>query len=250
MSIPFPVPTLHPAPRLTVDRLHAVLETRGFQCAIVLLAGAHSLAPGCTVSLQFGDRIAIGAGGAMRLTIRCSVQINGGEVRARGVTYWQIRRLVSPPSGSDGLGIAIEADLILGGEIGLSKVPARVDHALSHLRRLIADARDTLRDLPIDDRPGRCIEGSAVRIEAKFLGDLAAGRSGLVVSREPRIAAYSPAMTTDHKRMTRAACNWLDDEVLPELAQAVRSMIPQAGASIQSPSEASSPTATQPPLHA
>jgi hypothetical protein len=49
--------------------------------------------------------------------------------------------------------------------------------------------------------------------------------------------------------MTRAACNWLDDEVLPELAQAVRRMIPQAGTSIPSPSEASGAVPIKPALH-
>jgi hypothetical protein len=237
--------SLPPLP--SVDRLHAVLEACSFRCATALLAGTHSLASGLTLALQFGDRIAVGAGGARRLTIRCSVQINGGDRRARGVSYWQIRRLLRPDPG-EGLGIAIEADLILGGETGLADILAHGGDVYRHLRRLIADARDTLHDLRIDDRPRRGIDGPVLRIEARFLGGLAAGRSGLVVCPEP-VASSSVGITSAHLRMSRAACDCLSYEVLPDLARAIRAMILQAGVAIQSPPETSVATPTPPRWH-
>jgi hypothetical protein len=98
---------------------------------------------------------------------------------------------------------------------------------------LIADARASLLDLLVDDRSRREPDGPIVRIEAKYLGDLAAGRSGLVLSTEPRIS-HSASTTTGRLRMTEAACDCLNDDILPDLARAVRSMILQGSSSFWS----------------
>jgi hypothetical protein len=228
MLIPSSIASLHPAPLLTVDRVRAVLKTCGYRSTAVLIAGAHSLPPGSTLSLQFGDQIAMGVGGATRLTIRCSLQINCVDDRIYGVTYWQIGKSFQPAAGPDGFDIAIEADMILGGGGRLADVLAHGEQAYRHLRMLIADARATLLDLRIDDRSGPGRDGPIVRIEVKFLGDLAAGRSGLVVSAEPRILQRA-STTTAHLRMTQAACDCLSDDIVPNLARAIRSMILQLG---------------------
>jgi hypothetical protein len=233
MLISSSIASLHPAPCLSEERMRAVLEVCGYRSTAVMLAGRHSLSPGCTLSLQFGDHIAVGVGGAKRLTIRCSVQINGSDDRVGGVTYWQIHKLFRPPVGPEGIGIAIEADLILGRGIRLADVPARGGEAYRHLRMLIVDARATLRDLRIDERAHREGDGPVVRIEAKFLGGLAAGRSGLVASTEPRTSSHGARTTTRHLRMTEAACDCLSDDILPDLARAVRGMILQASSPIE-----------------
>jgi hypothetical protein len=230
MLIPSSIASLHPAPLLTVDRVRALLETCGYHSTAISLPGPHSLSPGCTLSLQFGDQIAMGAGGATRLTIRCSLQINGADDRGYDVTYWQIGKSFRPSAGRDGFDIAIEADLILGGGERLADVLAHGAQAYRHLRLLIADARATLLDLLIDERSGRKCDRPIMRIEARFLGDLAAGHSGLVVSTEPRIS-HRASTRTDHLRMTQAACDCLNDDILPDLARAVRSMTLQASSS-------------------
>jgi hypothetical protein len=219
MLITSSIDPLHAAPLLTVDRVRAVLETCGYRSTAVLLAGGHPLSPGCILSLQFGDQIAIGAGGAMRLTIRCSLQINGADDRGHDLTYWHIGKLFRPSAGPDGFDIAIEADLILGGDEMLADVLAHGGEAYRHLRVLIADARATLLDLLIDDRSGREPEGPVVRIEAKFLGDLAAGRSGLVPSTGPR-SPHRASTTTARLRMIQTACDCLNEDVLPDLERA------------------------------
>lgn len=220
----------HSAPFLTVDRVRAVLEACDYRSAAVLVAGVHSLAPGCIVSLQFGDQIATGAGGAKCLTIRCSIQISGRDARVRGVTYWQIRGSFQPSGGSGGLRIAVEADLILGSGIRLADVLANGGEAYRHLHSLIADAHATLYDLRIDDTGSREADSPVMRIEAKFVGDLAVGRSGLVASIEPHTASHRVSTTARHLRMLRTACDCLRDDVLPDLASAVRSVLLSANA--------------------
>ena len=86
MLVSSPIPSAQYASLLTVDRVRAVLDACGYRSAAVLLAGTHSLSPGCTVALQFGDQIAMSGGGATRLTIRCSLQINGVDDRIDGAT--------------------------------------------------------------------------------------------------------------------------------------------------------------------
>jgi hypothetical protein len=222
----------HSTPFLTVDRVRAVLDACDYRSAAVLVAGAHSLAPGCIVSLQFGDQIAAGAGGAKCLTIRCSIQTSGRDTRMRGVTCWQIRGLFQPSVGSGGLRIAVEADLILGSGVRLADVRANGSEAYRHLHSLIADANATLYDLRIDDKASGEADSPVMRIEAKFLNDLAVGRSGLVASTVPRITSHRVSTTTRHLRMLRTACDCLRDDVLPDLARAVRSVLLSAHANV------------------
>jgi hypothetical protein len=187
--------------------------------------GIHALSRGCAVSLQFGDQIVAGGNGTTRLTIRCSLQVNGEDDRAAGVTCWQIRKSFYRRVGLERLEFAIEADVILGSGITLADVLAHGRDVYRHLRLLIADARDTLRDLPVAGGSPNGAASPVLLIEAKFLGDLAVGRSGLV-------ASSMPDPSSRHLRMTAAACDWLKDGVLPDLARAVRAMILQVSSSL------------------
>ena len=100
------------------------------------------------------------------------------------------------------------------------------------MHSLIADANATLYDLRIDDKASREADSPIMRIEAKFLDDLAVGRSGLVASTVPRIASHRVSTTTRHLRMLRTACDCLRDDVLPDLARAVRSVLLSAHANV------------------
>lgn len=239
MSMSPSVPTSYSAPlqsddRLSAERLRAGLEACGYHCTTALLSGTHSLAPGCTVSLQFGDRIARDAGGETCLTVRCSIRINGSDERVRGMTRWQIRKQVPAPGGIPQLSFAIEADLITGGNVGLADVLAHGGDAYRHLHMLIADASLSLHGLSIDDMHGNdagdAVLAAVKRIEARFFGDIAAGRSGLVAADHAGDFTHPANVASRHLRMTRVACDWLKDDVLPDLASAIRRMVLQVQA--------------------
>lgn len=214
-----------PSPLLTVDRVRAVLEAGGYRGTAVLLSGSHLLSPGCVVALQFGDQTAVGAGGTACLTIRCSLRVNGQDDRVTDMTYWQIRKSLCRPIASERLDVAIEADLLLGSDITLADVLTHGRDVYRHLRLLIADARDALHEQFVGGACPHQSAGPVLRIEAKFRGDLAVGRSGLVASGNLRPSG--PQL-----RMTAAVCDWLRDRMLPDLARAVRSMILQASSSL------------------
>ena len=221
MSIASPVP----APTLRPEHVDAMLDASVYRSTAVRLAGTRLLSPGCAVSLQLGDQVALDAGGEMGLTIRGSLRINGAARHAVGATYWQIRRPPHRPAGSHRFSFALETDLILASGVVLADVVALGGEAFRHLHRLIADGRETLlHELPIDTTAPDDAPGPALRIEARLLGDLVSGRSGLVAAGGTKISAR-------HQRITSAACDWLIDEVLPELARAFRAVICQASSS-------------------
>jgi hypothetical protein len=253
-----------PIAELTLDSLRAALQGAGYRVEAVAdpaatipylrlarsevaqdiagdnrRAGIHWLSRGCAVSLQFGDQIVVGANGTTRLTIRCSLRVNGEDDRVAGMTCWRIRKSSHGRIGSERLELAIEADVLLGSGIALGDVLANGRNVYRQLRLLIADARDTLRDLPVADASPNGAPGPALLIEARFLGDLAVGRSGLVASNGLERSAR-------HLRMTAAACDWLKDGMLPDLARAVRAMILQVRPALRFRVQADATTESHP----
>ncbi len=254
MSMSLPIPTSHSAPlqsgdRLSDERLRAGLEACGYRCTTALLSGIRTLPPGCTVSLQFGDLIAMNGDETACLTVRCSIQINGRDERITGVTCWHIRRLVHVQAGLERLCFAIEADLVLGSDIRLADILTHGGEVYRHLHMLIGDAGATLRDLSFENRRTRVggAPGSAavMRIEARFFGDLAAGRSGLVASDGAGCFGHSAEVVARHIQITRAACDWLKDDILPDLASAIRRMVLQAQTTIRYRSPQAPPVTIQ-----
>jgi hypothetical protein len=237
-------PSLAPALLLTADHVSAVLDACGYSSTPVRLGNTAHLAAGCRVLLQFGDLIATDADGATCLTLRCSVVINGGEESASGVCCWQIRKVLPALIGPVRLNIAIEADLLLASGVRIEELLPHSAEIYQHLRLLIADMRATLLELPIDDEPNHDIDAPVLRIEASFLGDLAAGRSGIASARAAGARERSAAIarvTHRHRHITTAACDCLLNGVLPELAQIIPGTDPHASTHCSAPQ----PTATE-----
>jgi hypothetical protein len=231
-------PPLAPALLLTADHVSAVLDACGYSSTAVRLSGTAHLAAGCRVLLQFGDLIATDADGATCLTLRCSIVINGSEESVSGVCCWHIRKVLPALIGAVRLSIAIEADLLLGSGVLIEELLPHSDEIYRHLRLLIADMRATLHELPVDDEPGHDIDPPVLRIEANFLGDLAAGRSGIASARAAGARERSAAIarvTHRHRHITTAACDCLLNGVLPELAQIIHGIDPHPSTGCAAP---------------
>ncbi len=248
MSTSSSISTPQSLPILTGERLRAGLEACGYRCDTALQPGSRSLPPGCTMSLQFGDRIAKDADGVTCLTVRCSIQINGTSEHVSGVTRWQVRKLVHAPAGPEKLCFAVEADLILGRDISLADILTNGGDVYRHLHMLIGDASATLRDRSAENRrrseAGAVVSAPVMRIEARFFGDLAAGRSGLVAGGAGG-CGHSAEVVGRHLQITRAACDWLKDDILPDLASAIRRMVLQVQTTIRYRSPANAGTTQQ-----
>jgi hypothetical protein len=213
------------APELGAEHfVSEVLEACGCGSVAVRVAGTRMLAPGCAVSLQFGDEVAEVADGGICLTIRGGIKINGAADYTVGATRWQVRMPERRLAASDQLSVTLEADLILANDVTIAEGLARGREAYRELRLLIADARDTLAELNLERAASDAAPGPALRLEARLFGDLICGRSGLVAGRTSAISAR-------HRRIMNAACDWLAQQALPDLARAVRAVIRQVGPS-------------------
>ena len=243
-------PIAEPAPELTLTagQLRTLLGMCGYRGAVIATWRRHVLPVGCRVSLQFGDQVARDDDGVMHVVIRCSLEINGNDERTGEVTYWQIRKVLPITVDGNRFHFAVETDLLLGGMIRLDDVLTQGGEIFRHLRLLISDARLTLAHLPLNDRLGEDADPPVLRIEARFAAGLAAGRSGLVVGdpADAGVPAAAPFRTTTRQvGIGIAACDCLTDQVLPDLAQAVRAMIAQQR-STRSPGTAQWPSQVLP----
>ncbi len=231
MSVSLSTTSLHFAPAETRERLRAELEASGYRCSIASLSRGRPSAPGCTVVLQLGDKTTTGDDGITCLTVRCGVELNGVNGPAGGgATHWRIRKEVDAPRAIPKLRFAIEADLILGEGVDLATIvrhgqgEGRGD-VYRHLHMLMEDASITLHDLSIHDQradAGTLVAAPVMRIEARFVGDLAAGRSGLAVGNGAKAIMQPASAAIRQLRIARVACDWLKDDILPELASMVR----------------------------
>ncbi len=223
-------PPLAPEPLLTADHVRAVLDACGYRSTTVRFGGARVLPAGCRMSLQFGDLIATGADGATCLTVRCSIVINGGDESVIGVSSWQIRKVFPVLLDTVRLNIAIEADLLLGSGVLIEELLSHSEEIHHHLRLLIGDMRATLQELPIHDEPGQDIDAPVLRIDARFAGDLAAGRCGIVGSQAAagrKRSAVMPRVARRHLHLSTAVCDCLANDVVAELARTIHGISPE-----------------------
>jgi len=210
---------------LTPDRLRVLLEASGFGSSMAVAPGRHQLSVGCSIVLQFGDEVVRDEAGVRQIKVKSSIVINGDDRRADRVTRWEISRSVSAVADDERFGIALEADLLLGSVVPLEDRLISGEEALRHLRQLIADLQATLRGLPLNDRLGEDARLPILRIEARFSGDIAVGRSGVVPAPENGRRPATPRTTAQHVRLGIATCDCLAEQVLPDILRAVRTVI-------------------------
>jgi hypothetical protein len=209
---------------LTADHLRELLATCGYQGAIV--AGAKSALPaGCGVVLQFGDELAASNGQAMQPVIRCNLAFNGSNPTPGGVTRWQLHKTVQMSTEKDRFSFAVEADVMFGECVRLGEALAHGGDIFRHLRLLLADARYAVQTSPLAREGDPTVEKPVLRIEARFVGDLAAGRSGFLRRHTAPSRAGVPQLTAFDRCLAEAACDCLADQVIPELARAFRGLI-------------------------
>jgi hypothetical protein len=219
------------ASELTADHVRELLAAGGYRDAGGATRERHALPEGCGVSLQFGETVVGDHGGTPGLTLRCNVALNGRDSYSGYATRWKLDKTVRLSAGDEPFNFACEVNLVLGGPVLLGDIAAHGGDVLRHLRLLFADARDTLMSLPVGGEAA--VAGRALRIEARYVGDLAAGRCGFVSLHKAgggrpkasvaRLRTFRIA--SRDQRLIGAACDHLSNQVLPDLARALRRLI-------------------------
>jgi hypothetical protein len=258
MLAPSPTPQAAPKRELSADHIRALLTASGYGNADAAVRERYSLPAGCGISLQFGERIATNGDGVPHATLRCDLVLNGNEAHAGQAACWTVAKVVRTSAGGEQFSLAMDVKLVLGSGVFLDDILAHGADVFRHLRLLLADARATLLSLPVADEATASVDGQALRIEARFIGDLAAGRSGFVGVRaaddgRPRASAARPRMfriAPRKQRMMAAACDCLADQVLPDLARALRRLIASEMVSVRRHCEIGSKRHPASPSHA
>lgn len=211
-----------------IDHIQAALAARGYKSELSLPLLKGRLAAGSAISFQFGERIASGARGLPQLILKGAFQINADEAPSYGsvrLTVEKTRTIWSDRPFELALNIdlqlAIKADFSLPDELVLGSSAIQGAYAYHHLQGLVADSVQAVLGLPIDKQSSASV-GPAMRIEARLFGDLAIGRSGMV---KPTEAAVS----RNYQWHALAACDWLQERVLPELGLVMRDLTVQKG---------------------
>lgn len=216
--------TTQAEPVLTTDRLRALFDASGFASAMFVAPGRHVLPVGSSIVLQFGDEVTRDETGNRRITVKSSIVINGEDRRADRVTRWQLSRSMPIAAGDERISIVVDADLLVG-TVHLDQHVIGCEEALCHLQLLIADVQATLRSLPVSDRLGADARGPAVRIEARFSGDMVVGRSGVVQTSGSGRRSAALRATAQHIRMGVATCDCLAEQILPDVLRGALSVI-------------------------
>jgi hypothetical protein len=204
---------------LNADRLLTALQAHGYECEVTQLSSVQPLPPGLSLVLQFGDTITLSDGKTPTLVARCGVQI--GDGRGRDTARWKVQKtiIVAEPQP---ISIVIEADVILSSRVTLSEVLSDEGDVYAQLGLLFSDLHHTIHTIPVSRRR-RNAEIPAARLEARFFGDVVAGRSGLARHlKGERSLSLNPRQTL---QAMRTGCEVLRNNVVFDLAGIVRGIV-------------------------
>lgn len=208
--------------------IQAALAIRGYQSDAAFSGSMAGLEAGTTIALQFGDRVEAGSHGVPRVTIHGTIQINGDDGPSAGAVRLTLRK--SGPGTTSraielaldvNLQIAIEQDCGLPEDLRLGVSAIQSAQAYHHLQGLITDAAGVARETVVAPRRTG-VSGPAMCVRARLLGDLAIGRAGLAQSSDRKVSQ-------ECQRAWLAACDWLQQRILPELRLIIRDLSPKAG---------------------
>ena len=195
----------------SVSTFRDAMQSHGYQVTGAPLARSYPAVEDAFLAIQFGNEKTVGADGVPTLQIDATLRLNGRKSRDQAKRWFVVKTFLASPVHRR-VHLQIKIDLVIAG-LPASDLFLEYERAnYAHVRELIADARETLCDLPLarSPRAGEFRTAPVVHIESITIGDLVTGRSGLLKNAPPEFLAAEVALRID-------ACDGLAHEVLPDL---------------------------------
>jgi hypothetical protein len=209
VNLPLHLPNSHAPAVSPAD----ILAARGYHVSAE--TSSLSLAPVCALALHFGDRLMTSPDGMPELLIRAGLEVGiTTSAPSPKVTHWTLRKSDLRFARGERIRLTLEIDLFLTDDTTLENLRVEVKPATANLDRLVKDARTLLSTL-VTDKTSEGPRGPVLRLEARFIGDLFAGRCGL-------ISAGRAPMSLRHQAASLAGCDWLKETILPDLTLSLR----------------------------
>jgi hypothetical protein len=201
----------------------AVLRALSYSVASASVAGIPSFTEDIFLVMRFGNDVTVATDGALTLPVTCALRLRDGGPFNQ-VSRWTIGKSFLLSFSGKQIRIPLHLDVAIAGSVSPAFFDQHISHSYAHLRNLIADARETLTELPRGEyaTPVRGNSGPVVHIETVAVGDLVAGRSGLLKSSRASFAVEDIALRL-------RACDLLEWDVLPDVAAALHAVVRTIG---------------------
>lgn len=195
-----------------IASLQRTLGGRGFAVTAAVADRGCRITPGIAGQLQFGHDVTT-VNGVTTAVVSAVASI--ADMPHADVSRWLIgkRFVVARPGGR--IDVVLDLELFLGDAAWTGSLRSSGRGLYRLLRQLLADLRVTLSE-PVGGRqlPSLSQAGPTAHLDFMVLGDLTAGRCGLV--------ATSPRGDQAARHLRRRVCDLLITEVLPDMARALR----------------------------
>ncbi|MDQ8728085.1 hypothetical protein [Bradyrhizobium sp. LHD-71] len=192
-----------------IDSVLTELQRLGYEVSAVDVNSRATVRSNQVVmALRFGGRVD-GAADTTVATLDVEIDV-GGDLGSDRLRRWRITRTFSVDHQCV-RAIRIDAVFTLCGDISSSFVQREGGACLAMMQLLVADAKETLHGLRVSKCPTQA-SGPVVHVDVKVVGDVAAGRSGLI-----RADGAVPEMTSEARAIRLVICDELASMVLPEL---------------------------------
>jgi len=203
-----------------ISDIQTTLAALGYKERLVPVFWSLGLPAGSKLAVQFAESVVTSTKGRSKLVLDGTFQINADDGPSAGLVHMEVEK-VHRLRGERPIDLVLKLKLLIGIEIDLH-VPSELEFGRSaihraesynYLQSLAADALQTAINLQVDPLENTLC-GPAIRIEARLLGELALGRTGVVRSSKQ-------TASRDFASCTTAACEWLQHRVLPELRSVI-----------------------------
>ena len=198
----------------------AVLAARGYR--LTARSGAYVPTPLCTLAVHFGDRLTQSATGEPELLIRAGLEVRTAKPALSTGVRWTLRKSELRFTRAEQIRLTIEIEIFLPEATSGEDLRREINPLYTNLGGLLQDARKALLGVDVDEAP-KGGPGPILRLEARFIGDLFAGRSGFISSGRNLI-------NVRHRSACIAACDWLRHSIVPDFILSLRGNGPLASA--------------------